>query len=202
MKAKDLSPFYTCTVCAKTKPQSEFQMGRLRKRTGTRAPISKCRSCEYERTETWRKRNLHHRAQKIRALREKHPTRDTEYFRRSMYGLTREDYDQMLKDQHYLCAICKQPEPEHIKNRRDKRGGFCVDHCHKTGKVRAILCHSCNIGIGKFRDDPAFVRAAAEYLEAHLVLDGSSKGSFKALVAPEVNIDDGEGRFLAERAGF
>lgn len=51
------------------------------------------------------------------------------------------------------CAICK---------RQDTR--LCIDHCHKTGRIRGVLCHRCNSGIGSFRDNPTLLTAAAAYL--------------------------------------
>jgi hypothetical protein len=53
-----------------------------------------------------------------------------------------------------VCAICGRPEPEH------------VDHDHKTGAVRGILCFNCNGGLGQFRDAIESLTAAAAYLEA------------------------------------
>lgn len=80
------------------------------------------------------------------------------------FGITLEQYQQMLVAQNGVCAICKQPETE---VRRGKLQMLSVDHCHKTNAVRALLCGFCNRGIGYLRDDPALVRSAADYIEAH-----------------------------------
>ena len=74
-----------------------------------------------------------------------------------LYGITRADWDAMLASQGGLCAICKTSEPG--------KKGFHVDHSHDTGKVRGLLCHGCNLGIGHLRDDPAIVAAALLYLQ-------------------------------------
>lgn len=67
--------------------------------------------------------------------------------------------ESMVADQNGLCAICQQTLPDG-KHRH-------VDHCHKTGHVRAVLCHHCNVGLGAFRDNPDRMRAAIEYLREH-----------------------------------
>jgi len=75
------------------------------------------------------------------------------------YGLTRQQYEAMVEAQGGVCALCKRSARE--------VDGFIldVDHDHATGKVRALLCRLCNIGIGHFYDEPALLRAAADYLE-------------------------------------
>jgi hypothetical protein len=75
------------------------------------------------------------------------------------YGLTIADYNKMLGLQNGKCAICCISESK-------GRGGFHVDHCHTTNKVRGLLCHSCNTGLGHFRDDIEILDAAAKYLLA------------------------------------
>lgn len=85
------------------------------------------------------------------------------------YGLTIELHDEMLIAQNGLCAICgKPPNPDGIR----AASRLHADHDHVTGKVRALLCNSCNNGIGRFRDDPALLRAAAEYIERHRSQEG------------------------------
>lgn len=82
------------------------------------------------------------------------------------YGLTEVDYDRMLASQGGCCAICGANVPG--KNRGSTRpDSFCVDHDHRTGKVRALLCRGCNSGLGHLKDDPALLRRAADYLVAH-----------------------------------
>lgn len=75
------------------------------------------------------------------------------------YGLTLEEFDELLAQQGGGCAICGSPDPN------AQHGVWHVDHCHKTGRVRGLLCGPCNTGIGQMRDDPARLRAAADYLE-------------------------------------
>ena len=76
------------------------------------------------------------------------------------YGLTLEDYDRLLTEQDQSCKICSRRFDLSDQSRRPH-----VDHCHKTGKVRGILCFKCNTAIGKLNDDPRLLRAAAAYLE-------------------------------------
>jgi hypothetical protein len=78
------------------------------------------------------------------------------YYRRT-YGISADEVDEMLASQGGGCAICG--------DRPKRAASMHLDHEHAGGKVRAILCLSCNQGIGKFRDDPAILRAAAEYLQ-------------------------------------
>jgi len=73
------------------------------------------------------------------------------------YGLTPEQYDALILDAR--CAICETQE----WNGRDNKPH--IDHDHKTGRVRGVLCHSCNTSLGHFKDDPALLRAAIAYLE-------------------------------------
>ncbi|MEX1652843.1 endonuclease VII domain-containing protein [Streptomyces pseudovenezuelae] len=69
------------------------------------------------------------------------------------YGLTEAERDEMVASQMGLCVICLKAPAVH------------VDHCHKTGRVRGVLCFNCNSAIGKLGDDPDAVRRAAAYLE-------------------------------------
>lgn len=77
--------------------------------------------------------------------------------------ITIDRYLEMLEDQEFKCAICRQYEtckdPRHERIRR-----LSIDHCHKTGIVRGLLCHSCNTAIGKFKDDTLMMQRAIEYI--------------------------------------
>lgn len=78
------------------------------------------------------------------------------------YGITAQEYAELHAKQNGLCAICKQPES------RISGGTVCklsVDHCHTTDKIRGLLCHSCNHGLGYFKDNATNLRIAAVYLE-------------------------------------
>jgi hypothetical protein len=88
------------------------------------------------------------------------------YMRQYLYGLTEEQYQAMLASQGGVCAICRT-DTWHGKGNRPH-----VDHDPAIGPkaVRGILCGACNNGLGNFGDDPARLRAAADYLEAARVL--------------------------------
>ncbi len=73
------------------------------------------------------------------------------------FGLTLEAYDAMLREQGGVCRIC---------GRTPKQGRVLhVDHDHVTGRLRALLCFTCNNALGDFADDPDWLRAAARYVE-------------------------------------
>lgn len=73
------------------------------------------------------------------------------------YGLTLEEYEARLAAQGGVCALCGGPCSSGQQ--------LAVDHCHTTNRVRGLLCGSCNLGLGKFRDAPVLLRLAADYLE-------------------------------------
>lgn len=87
------------------------------------------------------------------------------YKLKAKFGITREQYDEMLEAQGGACAICRKPETE-LRGGRVKE--LCVDHCHVTQEVRRLLCANCNKGLGCFHDSPGLLREAALYLEGHL----------------------------------
>lgn len=72
------------------------------------------------------------------------------------YGITLLQYNTMLSKQKGNCAICNNPCPS---NKR-----LAVDHSHKTGIVRGLLCIHCNQALGHFKDDPALIKKAIDYL--------------------------------------
>lgn len=83
------------------------------------------------------------------------------YRNRSMlrkYGIDLFQYNLMRELQQYRCAICGQGE-ESLKN------GLVVDHCHKTGKVRKLLCTTCNTALGMFKENPMILQSAVEYIK-------------------------------------
>ena len=80
---------------------------------------------------------------------------------RRKYGITQQQYNEMLQEQNNGCAICgKTEEPD---GRR-----LAIDHCHSTGKVRGVLCNNCNNGLGAFGDNINNIKQAIQYLENSL----------------------------------
>lgn len=80
---------------------------------------------------------------------------------RRTYGRTPEEIDAMFAAQRGLCGICEQRlvRKPHI------------DHDHATGLVRSLLCDTCNRGLGQFKDSPALLRVAADYIERHAAIN-------------------------------
>jgi hypothetical protein len=78
------------------------------------------------------------------------------YHVKRKYGVTEEQYDQMLVSQNGRCAICDKPFVDSKQ---------VVDHNHATGKVRQLLCNLCNVGLGSFHDDKTLLEKAITYLK-------------------------------------
>lgn len=135
-------------------------------RNPARAGRTKCGRCAASSAE-WQKRmsgerKLRHKAQ-IKAWSEanQEKRRRSSFASRmwTKYGLSVDQYDELLFLQDGKCAICRHT------CRTGNR--LAVDHCHETGKVRGLLCLCCNTALGKFGDDPDKLEAAASYLRKH-----------------------------------
>lgn len=143
-----------CGSCGLTLPISQFHT-QSDKADGKRSQCKKCtnrRNLEryHSNSET---RRSHHMASRKHSLWKN-------------YGLTPEQYDTMLKDQGGACFICRSSEPwGFVEKPKRAKEFFCVDHDHTTGEVRGLLCQPCNTGLGNFRDNSDYLRAAIKYLE-------------------------------------
>ena len=74
------------------------------------------------------------------------------------YGITNDQYLEMVRQHNDVCASCKQPEKTQGKS-------LCVDHDHKTGKIRGLLCHHCNRALGFAGDSIQILESLIDYLK-------------------------------------
>ncbi|MHC2284433.1 endonuclease VII domain-containing protein [Bradyrhizobium barranii] len=127
-----------------------------------RTEEAKLRKREYNKA--YRAANLQRISENQRAYREARkvsaPTYAANKSLMRKYGITVEKRAEMLAAQGFRCALCPSDDP-------GPKGQWHVDHCHDTGKVRALLCMQCNVGIGNLQHSPALLRAAADYIEKH-----------------------------------
>jgi len=117
-------------------------------------------------------RNREEMVQKARDKRKNtHPDmkRNASYMR--SFGITLEQVDAMEKAQDGKCAICRGAP----KGKTESTKRLYVDHCHSTKKIRSLLCHECNIAIGKFKENIEVMERAAQYLEHHETLHKEGK---------------------------
>lgn len=139
-----------CSRCKSVKPLSEYKPVMAEKRR--HLLMSWCIECEKLRREKYKSNR----------------TRKPEYYRdesfirtgSSKHGwkLRPQAYQRMLESQNGGCDICGTLE-------KDRR--LSVDHCHVTGKIRALLCRRCNTGIGFFQEDIDLLEKAIQYLKHH-----------------------------------
>lgn len=105
-------------------------------------------------------------ARKLEARKQANPNLYSDRNIKRKYGLTRNQYEEKLKNQNYVCAICKQPETA-FDGRTNTLRRLAVDHNHKTGKIRGLLCWRCNGTIGRINEDLNLVKSIEEYLIKH-----------------------------------
>jgi hypothetical protein len=114
-----------------------------------------CAIIEDDRKREWRKRNPDKvREYKARSF-DNQKRLQREWHLRTKFGLTSQQYDDLLKEQRGVCAICGLPPRKQV---------LSVDHCHDTGTVRGLLHSECNSAIGLLNDDPLLLERAATYL--------------------------------------
>lgn len=137
-----------CATCGEIKPLEDFPKAGSGERKRPH-----CKPCYNEKQAKYREEN----PDKIRALWRSAADKyyDTDRRRNKTlraYGLTEQTYNEMFDAQGGKCAIC------------DRAIKLVVDHCHKTGRVRGLLCNPCNISLGNFEDDSDRLLRAVEYL--------------------------------------
>lgn len=86
------------------------------------------------------------------------------WYTKKKYGIDEEEFWAWWIVQNGKCFICKKNMKQPTKTRGQGLDTCCFDHCHKTGKFRALLCAGCNKGLGLFKDDPKLLENAAKYL--------------------------------------
>ncbi len=150
----DDEPKKRCGACGVAKPFSNFGWRKpARGKSGHRAPY--CNSCHARKQNERYKRDT----DRVRAL-------DKKSTLKRLYDLTIDQYRAMLALQKGVCALCMRPETKKSR-KHGKVRDLSVDHDHKTGVVRGLLCGECNRGLGYFRDNPDALERAAAYLRSH-----------------------------------
>lgn len=135
-----------CNICQTTKPVSEWN-----KHPKTKDRLQNCcRRCTKEAHKKWYDTS---------------PGVIKNYALRTKYNITEAQYEQMCEGQNSVCAICKQQEADFARKSNTKRKALAVDHCHKTGKIRGLLCRRCNTALGTFKDSVVLLSSAIKYLE-------------------------------------
>lgn len=160
-----------CSLCGELKDVEQFRMGK----GGWRS--SHCHPCAREYIAKWRADNaerlraqgrlrrqrmseeeLERKRELDKARYHQDPGRARDYYLRKTYGISLERYQEMESAQDGRCRICGETCPS--------GRALAVDHCHTSGEVRGLLCGQCNNGLGRFKDRPDLLRAAADYLES------------------------------------
>ncbi len=142
---------------------------REQERIKDRVRRKRIRASDPEKHRSYSRAKYHKDPAKKAEQMKRYKERDPEKFREMsnkkrlshVYGLTPEEVESMRVSQGGVCKTlgCGSDGTD------TKHGKLCIDHCHATGKVRGLLCSRCNSGLGFFKDNPALLRAAADYLE-------------------------------------
>ena len=148
--------FKKCRKCKKEKSFSEFYPHKTSKDNLT----ARCKTCLCK--------DQRRRYPKIKLGKDYKKNKSINgriYHIKRKYNLTENDYNDLLKKQNNVCAICKTPETRKVNGRLSP---LSIDHCHQTGQVRGLLCDKCNGGLGKFGDNCEMLNSAILYLQKYL----------------------------------
>ena len=152
-----------CAACGEEKPILDFGPNN----SDSSGSARKCRPCMAKSMRDWRYRKENGiTAPKKAVIRDvvkiRKKWKDNRLF--TQYGLTPEDRQRMIADQHGKCAICQNPFD---LSKGTFHGAVHVDHNHSTGKVRGLLCSQCNFGVGNFKEKIKTLKNAIEYLRKY-----------------------------------
>ncbi len=153
MKRKEYGNTQICLDCGVEKQITDFWKRGSPRKDGTYAYRAYCKECG-----TDKRLDIYHN----QGGKQKQKQRS---FKNNLkkYGITPETYQELFNLQEGKCAICFSSEVSVAR----RSYNLFVDHDHETGKVRGLLCHHCNTGLGHFRDKTEVLQEAIRYLNAH-----------------------------------
>lgn len=141
----------TCLKCGEEKPLDNFS----RDKSAKDGLQHYCQPCGRAENKLWREKNPEKRRTDHRRWGQKNPEKILNTRLQCLYGISLSSFIQMAIAQNAQCAIC------------GTQGKLCVDHDHKTGKVRKLICGSCNSFIGLAKESPTVLQRAISYLQDH-----------------------------------
>lgn len=155
-----------CSKCGTPKPPEAF----YRRGAGRQ---NQCIECSKSAAKEWYAANPEYRRTKAKDWRQANPDYVREYRKTNRrdiyltesarkYGITREQFAQMLERQSEKCATCFR-----AFDWDDKQAKPHIDHCHKTGKIRGLLCNGCNSALGIINENIETLSNLIEYLKCH-----------------------------------
>ena len=156
----DNMPEKVCNACKIKMPLSKFSLNRGEK-DGHR---TMCKTCSSERRRKPDKESRERIKQSSLNYFRKHPEKYRNFKLITRHGITQDDYMELFNRQKGVCLICGNKETM-INKKTNAIKFLVVDHDHKTGKTRGLLCNACNVGLSRFRDNPEYLREAARYIE-------------------------------------
>lgn len=145
-----------CKRCNVEQPINQFA---IRTVNGRKYPRKQCRNCECALARLWYKKIKSANNDTYKKIKKNDKNKQL----KSAYGITLEQYDALAKQQNYVCAVCGKHE-SNMHGKSDNLSRLCVDHDHVTGRIRGLLCHKCNVGIGHFEDRLDVLASAIAYL--------------------------------------
>ena len=152
-----------CTLCEKWKPWEQFNKAT----GGFRGKRSRCRNCDGAVGAKWKEDSNYYQSNRDAILQYKRdsycPIAKKNYNLQHKYDITLDDFMSMLKAQQEKCKVCLR-DIIMFAGRKSKKNGAVVDHDHLTGRVRGLLCHSCNRAIGLLSDNTENLRRAIEHI--------------------------------------
>ncbi len=133
-----------CPLCNLNKDREEF----YRDKKKLNGISTYCKECTKIKSKGSYAKNPERAKKSMKEWREKNPEISKAIQAKSNFGISRQDYFNLNR----VCVICRSKE------------NLCIDHSHQTGRIRGMLCHSCNKGLGFFKDNPVLLNRASDYI--------------------------------------
>ena|SRR5579884_3381296 len=154
----------TCSKCLISKQQQDFYKDK-KSAGGLR---STCKACVAEEKRIYFQKHRERELQKLKDWKKNNPKKVKAGNLRNLYGISQEQYAELLSSQDHKCAICCKHKSKNVFDKRNNKvRDLAVDHNHVSKKIRGLLCYHCNIAVGMLKDDIKRAENLVKYLKLH-----------------------------------